>query len=161
MKKIIYTTVEGGVSIIVPAPKEAIEKVLGPLTQAEYEAHVVERSIPVDAINVRSVEDTDIPADREFRNAWCDVTPETTIDIDLGKAKDQKLAELRKVRDVELDKLDKEFMVALEKGADLTAIKAKKQVLRDFPEELKSLPIEGVNDPEVLDMIRYLSTISE
>ena len=161
MKRIIYTTIEGGVCVVVPAPKEAIEKVLGPLTQAEYEAHVLERSIPVDAINVRSIEDIDIPANREFRNAWCDVTPETTIDIDLGRAKDLKLKELRVIRDVALDKLDKEFMKALDIGdaVELEKVRVKKQILRDFTNDLKALPAVGVNDTQVLDEIRYFGTL--
>lgn len=160
--KIMYTRLEdGGLSIVVPATKEAVEKVLGTLTDLEYKAHVWERSVPEGAINARYVVDEGIPSDREFRNAWCDTSPEAVVDIDLSKAKDLKLTELRAVRNTKLDKLDKEFMAALEKGEDLEGIKVKKQILRDFTEELKALPVEGVNDPEVLDMIRYLVTIPE
>jgi hypothetical protein len=160
--KIMYTRPEdGGVSIVVAAPKEAIEKVLGPLTQEQYEAHVIERSIPEGAINVRAIEDDGIPVDREFRNAWVDVTPEAKVDIDLVKAKELKLAELRRARDVELAKLDKQFMIALERGEDLGAIKARKQELRDATDPLKALHVEGVNDDSVIARIKELAVLDK
>lgn len=158
--KIIYTRPEdGGVSIVIAAPKANIEKILGPLTQEQYEQHVMERSIPADAINVRFISDEDIPANREFRNAWVDVTPETQIDIDLERVKEVKLAELRAVRNAELEKLDKQFMLALERGGDVEEIKAKKQALRDATEPLKQLEVSGVNDEEVLNTIRELGKL--
>ena len=93
--KFVYTRPEdGGVSVVVPAPKADLEWVLGPLTDDEYRAHVLERSIPPDALNVREISDDDLP-DREFRNAWCDVTPESSIDIHSEKAKELALDKLR------------------------------------------------------------------
>jgi len=158
--KIMYTRPEdNGLSIVIAAPKEAIEKVLGPLTQEQYEAHVMERSIPADAINPRRITDDAIPANREFRNAWADITPEPVVDIDLVKAKDLKLMELRDKRNIELEKLDKEFMIALEQGRDLNVIKDKKQLLRDVTGPLKNLPVSGINDEEILDQIRALATL--
>lgn len=158
--KIMYTRPEdNGVSIVVAAPKEQLERVLGPLTQEQYEAHVMERSTPENALRVKIITDADLPSDREFRNAWVDVTAEAKVDIDLVKAKNLKLAELRAARDVELLKLDKEFMVALERGEDLTEIKSRKQHLRDCTNPLKELQVSGVDDPEVLARITELATI--
>jgi hypothetical protein len=158
--KIMYTRPEdGGVSIVTAASKESIEKVLGPLTQEQYENHVVERSIPAGAVNARRITDDGIPTSREFRNAWVDVTLEDKVDIDLVRAKNLKLAELRRVRDAELVKLDTEFMVALERGEDLTEIKSRKQHLRDCTNPLKELQVSGVDDPEVLARITELATI--
>lgn len=158
--KIMYTRPEdNGVSIVIAAPKAAIEKVLGPLTQEQYEEHVLERSIPVGALNVKMISDEDLPADREFRNAWVDVTPDTKVNIDLSKAKDMKLAEMRAKRNKLLDEADKEFLLALEKGQDLTAIKARKQALRDLTNPLKNLKAEGVDDADVLRQIKALSAV--
>lgn len=158
--KIVYTRPEdGGVSVVIASPKENIEKILGPLTQEQYEQHVMERSIPADALNVRFISDEDIPANREFRNAWVDVTPETQIDIDLERVKEMKLAELRAVRNAELEKLDKQFILALERGGDVEEIKAKKQALRDATEPLKQLEVSGVNDEEVLNTILELGKL--
>ena len=158
--KIMYTRPEdGGVSIVIAASKEDIEKVLGPLTQEEYEAHVIERSIPANATRVKRIEDSGIPADREFRNAWVDVTAAAKIDIDLVKAKDIKLTELRAARDAELAKLDKDFMIALERGEDLEAIKARKQELRDATEPLKNLEVSGINNKVTLKQIKALAVL--
>lgn len=162
MKKIMYTRVEdGGLSIVVPAAKEDIEKVLGPLTQEQYEQHVWERSVPSDAINPRLIDEGGIPDTREFRDAWCDATAPATVDISLVKAKDIQLAKMRAERNKKLEATDVEFMVAFEKGEDQTAIKQKKQSLRDATNPLKALSVSGYNDPQVLEQIRTLGTLSE
>jgi hypothetical protein len=56
-------------------------------------------------VSHRQMPDSAIPADRTFRDAWADITPELTIDIDMAKAayvpttpaptKEQLLAELQ------------------------------------------------------------------
>lgn len=135
----MYTRVsDGGVSIIIPNTKEAVEKDLRrQLSDAEFEQHVRDVSIPMDAINVAEVEDINIPSDREFRNAW--KQNGGAIDIDLAEAKNIQLDRIRKAREPKLIDLDKEFMLALEKGLDTTIIAAKKQELRDITEPLKNL----------------------
>lgn len=160
MKKIIYTRTDGGLSVVIPAPKSSIERMLGPLTDEEYELHVKTKSIPTDAINPRDVDDSDIPNNREFRNAWCDVTELSRIDIDCEKARDIKLVELRRKRITLLEEQDKLFMIAIEKEEDLTSIKAGKQRLRDITEPLKALDVYGkVNDETLLQQIRDLSCL--
>lgn len=158
--KLMYTRPQdGGVNIVIAADKLAIEKVLGELTQEAYEAHILEKSIPEEAINVKLITDDDLPNNREFRNAWVDKTQDTKVNIDLEKAKELKLAELRSLRDEELVKLDQIFMIAFEKGEDLTEIKERKSFLRDATEPLKSLKVEGVDDEAVLNQIRELATL--
>lgn len=162
MKRIIYTTPEGTVSIVHAAPKDRLELVLGPLTDDEYREHVYARSIPAEATNVREIDDEDIPADREFRNAWCDVTVESRIDIDCTKAKELKLSNLRVARNELLAATDVELTRALENGDEtkLSEVKAKRQVLREATEPLKSLDTDGkVNCEETLQAIRDLSVI--
>jgi len=161
MKKIMYTRADdGGLSVVIPAPKADIEKVLGSLTQEQYENHVWERSVPPNAINPRYVDIDGLPSTREFRNAWCDVTPEAKVDIDLVKAKDLQLNKMREERKPKLEASDTEFLLALEKGEDLTAIKAKKK-LRDTTDPLKALSVSGYNDPQVLAQIKLLGTLVE
>lgn len=158
--KVMYTRPEDrGLSIVTAAPKADIEKVLGPLTQEQYEAHVMERSVPADAINPRLITDDAIPANREFRNAWADISKDDKVNIDVAKAKEVKLAELRHVRNLELEKLDKEFLVALEIGDALGPIKLRKQALRDSTEPLKALEVSGIDDEEVLEQIRVLGRL--
>lgn len=94
MKKIAYMRPDGGLSIVNPSPKHLIEKVLGPLTDIEYEAHVRERSIPADATNVRDIDDEDLPADRDFRNAWGLAEGVKAIQVNPTKAKEDYLKRL-------------------------------------------------------------------
>ena len=57
-KRIIYPNDEGGVSIVVPSPNTS-------LSLAEIEARVVPSGKPRQTVNA-----TDIPSDRTYRNAW-------------------------------------------------------------------------------------------
>lgn len=162
MKKILYTRPDGGVSIVTPLPKENIEVLLGPLTEDQYVSHIIERSIPDDATNVRYINNEDIPTSRHFRNAWVDTTEEAYIDICCEKARDVQLEKLRRERDAELDKLDKEFMIALEREMDTTVIKKRKQELRDATNPLKILDVAGkVNDDELLEEIKSLGILKK
>lgn len=160
MEKIIYSKLDGNISIVTPASIASIEKVLGSLTQQEYEDHVYSRSVPNGAINPRLISLADLPVSREFRNAWCDVTEENRVDISCEKARDLKLEELRTSRNEKLDELDKTYQMMSETGQDLTAIKAEKQALRDITDPLKSLVVAGiVNDEILLQSIRDLSVL--
>ncbi len=165
MNKLIYTRPEdGGISIIIPAPKEILEKVLGPLTEEEYEKHVRDRSIPANALNVREINNEDLPTSREFRNAWCDVTANTTIDIDCTKAKEFALAKLRSQRNKQLDATDKDMTRALEEQNPnvVNSLKEKRTALRNITEPLKALDTAGkVNDNNLLDQIRQLSVLGD
>jgi hypothetical protein len=54
-QRVIYSTAEGGVAIVVPAPNATLEQVL--------------KAVPAGvAYEVVSVDD--VPSDRTFRNAW-------------------------------------------------------------------------------------------
>lgn len=159
--KYIYTRPDGGVSIILFARKEDIERILGPLTDQEYLNHVLEKSLPNDYSKLRELKQIDMPESYEFRDAWCDVTPEPRIDIDLTKAKEIKLAEMRLNRKPKFEDLDKEFIIAMEKGDDLTDIKLKKQKLRDATNPLKALVADGYNDETILNQIIKLGTLED
>jgi len=107
-------------------------------------------------VSHREIDELDIPATREFRKAWTDITNETIIDIDLAKAKEVQLTKLRALRDRALEKLDKKYMIAVELGTAVTDIKTAKQQLRDITEDLKNLVVSGVNDEDVLNRIKEL-----
>jgi hypothetical protein len=78
-----------------------------------------------------------LPTDRLLRNSWT-LTDKNEIDYDMAKAKELKLQEFRNLREPLLTQLDKEFMIALEKGLSTTEIVLSKQALRDVT--LISLP---------------------
>lgn len=146
MKKIIYTRPDGGLSIVYPAPKSVIEEAQKrTLTDAEYEARVWEKSVPANAILPASIEDDVIPEDRYFRNAW--KANANLIEVDLPKARDLHMNNLRVDRNVKLKELDIEFQIALEKG-DAEAqrtIAARKQALRDMPATFDLSAITDLN----------------
>ena len=114
MSRIIYTNSDGTVSIITPAGdvNDAIKDVPSGLS---YEI----------------VEDSVIPTDRIFRNAWKQNSK--TIETDMTKAKEIHKDKIRIARTPKLAELDIEFQKALETSSSTTDIVAKKQLLRDAP----------------------------
>ena len=114
MSRIIYTKSDGTVSIITPAGdvNDAIKDVPSGLS---YEI----------------VEDSVIPTDRSFRNAWKQNSK--TIETDMTKAKEIHKDKIRIARTPKLADLDIEFQKALETSSSTTDIVAKKQLLRDAP----------------------------
>jgi len=129
-KRIIYTRPDGGVSIVVPTP----EFIASFLTETEVMVAVQKTSVPVDAIDVETVEVLDIPTDRAFRDAW--IKKVGGVEVDMAKARSIHMNQIRKARDVELEKSDVPFMRALEAG-DAEAqsrIAGEKQTLRDIPQ---------------------------
>ena len=114
MSRIIYTNSDGTVSIIIPAGdvNDAIKDVPSGLS---YEI----------------VEDSAIPIDRSFRNAW--KQNNKTIETDMAKAREIHKTNIRNARIPKLAELDIEFQKALETGASTTDIVTKKQALRDAP----------------------------
>lgn len=90
--KLAYTTPDGGVAIVHAAPKEQLEKVLGPLTDAQYEAHVMARSIPDDALDVQKLpDDWTPPDDRTFRAAWTQHNGKIAVDMKRAMAIAEKI----------------------------------------------------------------------
>lgn len=68
--KFAYTRPDGGVSIVVAAPKHQLERVRGPMSDEEYEARVREKSIPPDATDVIRLPDDWQPPPRATREKW-------------------------------------------------------------------------------------------
>lgn len=158
----IYTKIDGSVSVVSAAPKAHIENTLQKsLTDEEYVNLVYTQSIPSDALNVKQITENDIPKDRTFRDAWCDTTSSTSIDIDCDKAKNIVLANVRKQREDLFKPLDDKFMMAIEKGLDTSAISLEKQKLRDVTNPIKAIDATGkVNDHDILNQLITLSNIN-
>ena len=163
MKKILYTRPDGGVSIVIPAAKKNIENVLGKkLTERQYRNHIKKVSIPKDAINVREINDKDLPANRDYRDAWVDITPDSKIDVDAEKVKNIRLRRLRVIRDRELVASDAEMVRALESGdiALIDEVKAKRKNLRNATEPLKKIKItSSLNNKILISRIEKLGVL--
>lgn len=131
MKKLIYTRDDGGISIVWPVPKAQLERTLGALTEEEYKAHVVARSIP-DGKAYREVDDSELPADREFRDAWKDTG--SAIDHDMDKCR----AMLRARRNKKLEEMDdRAWRESRKPNGQSGEVNTKAQRLRDIPADPK------------------------
>lgn len=161
--RIVYTRPEdGGVSVVSPAPKEHLELVLGPLTDEAYWAHIYERAIPKDAINVRKITVDEVPVSREFRDAWVDVTPTPNIDVSLEKVKDLVLKNIRRKRVKLLLEQDGLYQRAVELGLPTNDIVAEKNALRNATDPIKALDVAGkFNDDVLLKQLKDLDKLPE
>jgi hypothetical protein len=136
MKTIIKCT-DGSVAVMTliagADEAEAIEK----WKKVNPDTYISHRQMPDDAI----------PTDRTFRNAWADITPELTIDIDMVKARDIHLNSIRIKRNAELSKLDIQATKAQDIGdaETLAQIRLRKQELRDLPATLASALASAVS----------------
>jgi len=122
---------------------------------------LVETSVPIASINPKVIDPQQMP-NREFRDAWCDVTPEAKIDIDLVKAKEIQLEKLRVERQQAFVDLGfpQKISPEIEEAILSQPTKEKLQALRDVTEPLKSLVVEGYNDAAVLQQIRDLGKLN-
>ena len=115
--RILYTNDGGGVSVVVPAPSW-----VG--TMEELAAKVVPENEPY-----KIVEDSVIPTDRTFRDAWENYE---SVNVSLVKAKEITKTRLREERKPLLEAQDVLFMKAQETSSDTAAIITEKQRLRDI-----------------------------
>ena len=114
MSKIIYTDSDGTVSVLHP---------IGDVNDSI-------KDVPT-GLSYEIVDDSVIPSDRTFRNAW--KQNNKIIETDMTKAKEIHKKNIRNARAPKLAELDIEFQKALETSASTTDIVAKKQALRDAP----------------------------
>lgn len=142
--KFVYTKPDGGVAIVSAAPKADLERVLGPMTRAQYRQHVIERSIPK-GVEYRELPDDWVAPDRAFRNAW--IAEGSAVSVDMGKARQIHMGRVRWARDKKLEAMDREWMAATNNPAKAVVIEAVRQVLRDIPQ---TFDLSGAATPEEL-----------
>lgn len=117
MQVIIFKNKNGGVSVCMPTGEMPIEEVM-------------EKHVPANS-GARLVEDNSLPYEYdEFFNAW--EMDETSVTVNLNKAKEITKERLRFERKPLLEAQDVLYMRATEQGQDTTAIVAEKQRLRDI-----------------------------
>lgn len=137
MQVIIFKNDKGGVSTCIPTGEISIEAVLDKDVPKGRGARIVEHSSLPNQHN-------------DFYDAW--EMDETSVTVNLAKAKEITKNRLRAERAPLLAAQDVAFQRALENGADTSAIVAEKQRLRDITkladqaatlDELKALKIES------------------
>ena len=129
---IIYNDPETGILVeMFPCLHELNPATKKPFTVQE----VADKDVP-DGVPYSIVENSIIPTDESFRDAWKGVgigTTGATITEDIVKAKEIHKDNIRNTRKPLLSALDIEYQRATETSADTSAIVAKKQALRDAP----------------------------
>ena len=129
---IIYNDPETGILVeTFPCLNEINPATDKPFTVQE----IADKDIP-DGVSYSIVEDSTIPTDQSFRDAWVGVgigTTGATITEDITKAKEIHIKQIRLARASKFTDLDIEYQRATETSADTSAIVAKKQALRDAP----------------------------
>lgn len=148
-----YTQPNGTVAIVNAAPKRDLEKVLGALTQEEYEAHVIDRSNLGGAVALTRLPDDWTPPDidRTFRNAWV-IDGSGKTSVDMPKARDIHRQRLRRLRDPKFEPLERAQRTALVSGdrAQAAAIETQLQALRDATADPA---IEAAQTPDELKAV--------
>ena len=117
--RFVYTDDDGMLIIVCPADKT--DKTLDQIKASNCPT----------TNTIYTVQPSDCPTDRSFRDAWS--YDGTNFGINITKAKEIHKKNIRLAREKKLAELDVEFQRALETSSDTTAIVAKKQVLRDYP----------------------------
>ena len=129
---IIYNDPETGILVEMwPCLHEINPATNKPFTVQE----VADKDVP-DGVSYSIVEDSSVPTDLSFRDAWKGVgigTTGATVTEDITKAKEIHKTNIRLARASKFTDLDIEYQRALETSADTSAIVAKKQALRDAP----------------------------
>lgn len=117
--RLTYTDPETGIAVIMhAAPKHSLERVLGPLSEENYMAHVIGKSLPAGVKEVIVMSDDWTPPEsREFRNAW---------KIENG----QVIVDMPKARDIHRDKIRAERRRNFE-TLDIAAAKAMGAMIRN------------------------------
>jgi len=137
MKRIVERMPGGWLKIHTPAYNDRARAVNHPgLTDAELVQVVIDRHQMTDYFIIEdSAPGTDaFLRDRDFRDAW--EAPTGELAVNMAKARSIVMAQIRRVRNLELAALDVPFVQALESGDTEAqiAIGAKKQALRDIPQ---------------------------
>lgn len=108
MKKIIYTSSNGGVSIVSPLEKEKvgsfIPEVLN-MTDDQYLEFILKKDVPSDATDAHIVDDSDLPPSREHRFAWKIEGKKVKVDQVKVQAKIQSDAQKKAEKNAIFDKM--------------------------------------------------------
>ncbi len=134
MRKIIYTRPGGELSVVHPVRNTLGEQLipsssildangepvtpLRPLTDEEIEQRAWD-ALPKDAINPQFVDESEIPPDRTFRDAW--THGGNTVNIDMDKA---KAIHVQRLADAALQAQAAQQKQAAAAAIDMTAINA-------------------------------------
>ena len=136
---------DGSVCILYPAPEmfdpnsktRSLVPELDNKTNDEILAWIIKKDVPNNAKGYKIMALEDLPSDRMFRGAWV-YSEVLGIGIDIPKAQNIKLAELREIRKPKLEMLDVMYMRAdesndIELKAEIAEVKQKLRDVTKIP----------------------------
>jgi hypothetical protein len=106
--------------------------------------------------DIRDAASLSLPADRILRGAW--QLKGNAVVEDMAESLEIQKNYLRAERAPEMDKLDVEFMLALETGGDTAAIAAKKKALRDITDDAR---LATATTPDALKVLNLATLLGE
>lgn len=111
---------------------------------------LIKRDIPEDATNILIVDKKVLEnKDRYFRGAW-DLDEISGIVININKAKEIHLNNLKNTRNKKLEELDRKSIRFISNISILQSIEKEKEVLRDLPEKI----VAEMRDMDDLEAIK-------
>ena len=127
MKKILFTRPDGGASIVHPAPDARLDTE----TEDEFVARIAISDVPADALNVQIIEQSEVPTDRAYRNAWRQSAGVISVDmpaareIHAGRIAIAQVAEIARLKIEERkERLKGNTSLADSHAATVTALEA-------------------------------------
>jgi hypothetical protein len=143
MEIIIFKKPEGGCGIIYPSLKTVFYKEVeeeGKIILIQYIPtieEIAEKDVPK-GCEYRIATIDKLPKDRYFRNAWTDDLNTNTVDVDMEKAREIHMDNIRKERNAKF--MEMGFPVKLDEDLEKAIIpketRNKLQTLRDIPQQI-------------------------
>ena len=130
--RIIWENADGTTSVLQP-----VLTCINPATGKNFTIEeIAAKDVPAGITTYSIVDNSVLPSDRNFRNAWKATglgNTTATVGEDIPAARGLHKTNIRNARTPKLAALDVEFQKAQETSAGITTIVAKKQALRDAP----------------------------
>ena len=130
--RIIWENPDGTTSVLQP-----VLTCINPATGKNFTIEeIVAKDVPAGITTYSIVDNSVLPSDRNFRNAWKATglgNTTATVGEDIAAARELHKTNIRNARTPKLAALDVEFQKAQETSTGITTIVAKKQALRDAP----------------------------
>lgn len=151
MKVITYTRADGGISIVSLSRRALSALVSEKVTEEQAAAILQQKVVPTNATDVQHCDQSQIPTDRRYRDAWeSDLSGSgNPITVNMTKARAIHRDRLRAARPSRFAELDAKWMkaVATNDGTEATRCEAQRQTLRDLPQ---NPAIDAAATPEEL-----------
>lgn len=146
-KVILYTQPDGRVCVCRPCVSR--DDPLG-FTMEDALTRALANDVPETALNVKVIDNTALPINRSFRAAWRQQGEEVRIEI--SKARELRLAQLRTERDAKLAATDGLMARATERGnaAEWLKLAAHRQALRGMPAEITAVLAAAITPADLM-----------